>query len=99
MKASNRRAKASKGAGAKAPTLAQLEEMECYRRRNLEATADEVYAYNLMLPDIDADQDTADVGEYEVEEAMQYGANLAGDGQDWLDAYRALREAKTKRAA
>jgi hypothetical protein len=73
---SKKGAKVAKATKAKAPAITELEEEESYRRRNLEATADEVYTYGLELPDIDAAEDDADSAMDDVEEAAQYGINL-----------------------
>ncbi|HEY6701440.1 MAG TPA: hypothetical protein VI137_11610 [Pseudolabrys sp.] len=93
-KRSKKGAKAAKAAKAKAPALAELEQEESYCRSNLQATADEAYAYGLELPAIDAPEEDADSGIFDVEEAAQHGVNLTCDAEDWLKAYRALREAR-----
>jgi hypothetical protein len=77
------------------PTLAELEENERECRTLLEFSA-EHYAYAIDLPANIDDEEECDRAEGEVEEAIEYCNNLVADGEEWLDAYRALRDARAK---
>jgi hypothetical protein len=84
-----------KGKSKKLPTLDELEENERWGRFYMECRIAD--ACDLPgLPPIDADQDEIECVVGEIEDAIQEAKNLICDGEEWIKAFLALREAKTK---
>ena len=93
MSKAKSKAEARKQAKARIPTLAELEERERDCRFYMECRrADAVDLPD--LPAIDADEEEADCAVGEIEDAIQEAINLRCDGEEWLKAFKALREAK-----
>ena len=78
------------------PTLAELEEAERVCRENLMRTLDDPYSDCVVdLPAIDADEEEFCHAECCVEEPMQHAHDILADAHSWVEAFEAVRAART----